>query len=206
MLGNNMFVYCLNNPVNRTDVNGAVSLWYYLIIDSDYGFVHRMVQAHIVYTYGSMYGTELSLGGHGRADIVSKDSGAVWEVKHASTQPTLRANIATAQATKYIGGTSGEVTVTTLGAAGAFEGFFYLQCGAYTYEVNYWTPQAGAVLYSVQEVQNYTGEVFAVYVPREERQRSTSGVTSSWFVVGLAFCGGGGYYTKDSFSNCAYLY
>ena len=192
LLSNNTFAYCLNNPVNRTDTSGTASLWYYLIVDSDMGFIHRCVQLHILANNTTTLRKELVLGGHGRADIVDVRLGTVWEVKHASVIPIERAAIATAQARGYIGGTQGNTTITDLGAANAFSGSFIIQCDKYYYDVTYHTPQKGAILYSVKEVTNYEGSVYAVYVPKVNQKEDTSLASPAIALIGLAVCGGGG--------------
>ena len=63
-----MFAYCLNNPVNRTDTTGTISLWYFLIVDSDMGFIHRAVVDHIGENYWGIR-TEYILDNFGRADV-----------------------------------------------------------------------------------------------------------------------------------------
>ena len=199
-----MFAYCNNNPINQTDPSGAASLWYYIIVSSDYGFIHRAVQTHILAVYQGSYSKEISLGGFGRADIVDTDQGAVWEVKHASQNPKERALIATAQASGYIGGTNGNVKITTLGEAGAFKGFFYIQCLDCFYRVDYWTPQAGAVLYSVQEEPEYEGSAYIVFVPRDVKDRSSTGVFIAGLVAGVAISGS--LPNEKTFSDTVYAY
>ena len=199
ILGSNMFAYCLNNPINRIDACGDISLWYYLIIDHDMGFVHRLVQAHIIETYGPNYSAELILTGFGRADIVSIDNGHVWEVKHAGKTPELRAGVAATQAARYIGGTHGNTLITGLGAAGVFEGSFYILCASDYYQVSYTTPQKGAVLYSVKESTGYSGEVYAAYVPQKQKKpaRNSLIVGTLGFIAG----GGGGFHSAEDIAR-----
>ena len=199
-----MFAYCLNNPVNRIDACGDVSLWFYLLVDHDMGFIHRMVQAHIRVTYGANYSTEMSLSGFGRADIVNTVTGHVWEVKHAGQFPSARAAIATAQATAYIGGTNGSTTITGLGEAGAFTGYFYIQCMNECYLVNYETPQKGAVLYSVKRVENCSESPFRVYVPKKQKESSKG--KAVWGLIGFAGAGRGFHSYEDIARDMAYTY
>ena len=204
-LGNNMFAYCLNNPVNRIDWFGNASIWYYLIVDHDMGFIHRLVQGHIVASYGSSYSTEVVLEGFGRADIVDTKKGHVWEVKHAGQFPEARACIAKVQALKYIGGSNGNTTITALGAAHAFSGSFYIQCMAEQYHVSYNTPTEGAILYSVQKVDNQSGEVFAVYAPKKQYEncRGNLALGMVGFVIGY---GGRFDFNKDIACDMACAY
>lgn len=64
--------------------------------------------------------------------------------------------------------------VYCLGDADAFEGTFYIQCGKYSYQVDYNTPFSGVVLYTVKEVQTHSAEPYRVYVPKEEKQENLS--------------------------------
>ena len=176
-----MFAYCLNNPVNRTDASGTVSLWYYLIVDSDMGFIHRAVQKHIGANYN--VSTEFPLGKYGRADILR--SGAVWEIKHAGISPVGRTAEAYAQALSYM---LVNDEVTCLGEAGAFSGSFYIGCLDSSYLVEYKTPAQGAVLYTVTEVKNYSGEYAFVYVPKKVKQNTTASVASMTLLGTGAAC------------------
>ena len=191
--GNNMFAYCLNNPVNCIDETGMAALWYYLFADSDYGFVHRMVQLHIKLYSEMTLCNEVTLGGHGRADIVDVNTGAVWEVKHAANDPAGRAILASSQARKYIKGVHDDILITHLGKAGAFTGSFIIKCDRYHYEVNYWTPQDGAILYSVTEIKDNSGNVFAEFIPStstvSKKDKKTVPV-AAYVALGFAMCGG----------------
>ena len=200
LLGNNMFAYCLNNPVNRIDVTGAVSLWYYLIIDSDMGFIHRAVQSHIRENYAVRI--EVPLTSCGRADILQ--SGAVWEIKHAGASPATRALLAYTQATSYV---SLNEEVTQLGNAGAFAGEFYIGCLDSSYKVEYTTPYAGVVLYTVSEIDNYTGNYSFVYNPvklkDEVRQINKSyAKTGGGAVCCMALLAGSAMLRARDFSYC----
>jgi len=161
-VGNNMFAYCLNNPINRTDVTGSVSLWYFLIVDHDMGFIHRMVVDHI--QKNNNVDTEVPLSTYGRADVVSGT--AVWEVKHAGKDPTSRTTLAWAQAMTYV---CFNEELTTLGAAYAYSGVFYIQCLEYSYMVEYSTPTSGVILYTVTEVQNFQGKYDFEFVPHKQK-------------------------------------
>ena len=169
-----MFAYCLNNPVNRTDICGKTSLWYYLIVDHDMGFIHRMVQLDILANSGPEISVELVLPGLGRADIVDTTRGAVWEVKHAGKTPELREWIALAQAVGYIGGEHQGVLIECLGDVGHFQGEFLISCLESTYLVTYCTPNDGVVLYSVKEItgleHEYEHAAIYAYVPKNTKK------------------------------------
>ena len=195
IIGSNMFAYCLNNPVNRIDATGVASLWYYLIVDHDMGFVHRMVLLHIRMNNPNI-ATELVLTGLGRADVVDPSIGVVWEVKHAGNDPAVRIAEALLQAVGYIGGKQQETTIYGLGEAYRFSGTFFVSVLGTIYQVDYNTPVEGVVLYSVNEVQFRDEEstVF-VYIPKTKKSenkakasatkllRHSGGQVSARFVV-----------------------
>ena len=182
MLGNNMFAYCLNNPTNFVDWTGYVSIWYYLIVDSDMGFIHRAVQAHIRSSYQVM--TEVRLQTYGRADILN-NKGEVWEIKHAGRDPEARTAIAYAQANSYV---MLNDEVTGLGSADAYSGNFYIGCQGNSYLVEYETPCSGVVLYTVSTIDGYTGEYAYVYTPvnsREDEKRFGAGLVLGGVLFGF---------------------
>ena len=182
-----MFSYCLNNPVNRIDPTGAISLWYFLIIDSDMGFIHRAVVDHIDENYSGIY-TERKLSNFGRADIVQRSTGAVWEVKHAGVNPPLRSATAQLQAYTYV---LVNDEINCLGQANAFSGTFYIQCGIYSYAIDYSTPHYGVILYTVTELDNFEGEYYRVYVPKHEeaKKRASSRLYVPVYSTARGGCG-----------------
>ena len=200
ILGNNMFAYCLNNPTNRTDITGTVSLWYYLIIDSDMGFIHRAVQSHIRSNYH--VSTEVRLSNYGRADIL--DSGCVWEIKHAGVSPDIRIAVAYAQALSYQILNS---EVTHLGNGGAFSGQFYIGCLDSSYLVEYKTPSAGVVLYTVKEVSDYHGAYDFVYYPvkTEKKTLANNGILGGGGVCLVGMIAGCTMPIERDFSYCSLL-
>ena len=187
-----MFAYCLNNPANRIDSAGGISLWYYLIVDHDMGFIHRMVQAHILETGGPNIKAELILTGLGRADVVDVSLGTVWEVKHSGMYPEVRILEALVQAVGYIGGEYEDILIVGLGESGRFEGVFCITCNGYNYEVSYNTPTDGVILYSVKETSN-SQEAYAYayeYVPKTVEQESLGVVAVPAGALGFGFGGG----------------
>ena len=151
--GYNMFSYSLNDPINRVDEDGQVSIWYYMKINGRMGLIHRMVQMQIEATSAGRVGIEMWVEKDekriGRADIADSD-GNVWEVKHGGSKAGV-AMIATAQAqaSRYIGGKAvrNGQELKNLGPAGQFSGSFTVSCLDDTYLVTYTTPAPGAVLY-----------------------------------------------------------
>ena len=180
-----MFAYCLNNPVNRSDISGTVSLWYYLIADHDMGFVHRAVVSHIQKNYNVR--TEVPLSKYGRADIVLES--AVWEVKHAGSNPLQRMFIAFAEACGYV---LINDELNALGMPLMFNNTIYISCEGSSYAVEYCTPFPGVVLYTVKEDPNYNGEYSAVFVPKSKRTKEeSSNKTGISGLIGAPFTFGG---------------
>ena len=173
-LGFNMFAYCLNNPVQYVDFDGNASFWYFLIIDSDFGFIHRMVQREIALKYNVSKELWVSKGGEkvGRVDIM-RSNGSIWEVKHGTNNPIVRkARMIAAkwQAEQYLGAKAdrNDVAASNLGEVGAFSGSFMVECRGQMYLVTYETPADGVILYYVQETQK-SGKPDYVYVPKADR-------------------------------------
>jgi len=206
--GTNMFAYCLNNPVCRIDISGEVSIWYYLINALQMAYIHIRVQERIV-RFNSGIAKELWVAKNneqiGRADLVGITTSSVWEVKHLNSKMTLEAGImlAQTQARKYIGAETVRTgtTITGLGAAEAFGGTFVVNCLDSTYEVEYFTPAAGAVLYTVREIEFQANADYAFnYVPARNKQRkmplgqvpAAVGVTASVAVPMICTFGSGG--------------
>ncbi len=168
-----MFAYCGNNPVNQVDLDGTVSIWFYLLfIDHDMGMVHRLVQETIKSKYGidKERWVGMNIGKYfGRVDLLNTDTYEVWEIKHGKVKgsPAAIARIAEAQmqALKYIGSQTKEGTpVVKLGAAGAFSGDITIPLYDYVYTIEYETPAPGCVLY---------------YITKSERQKSKEEVMAT---------------------------
>jgi len=161
VLGNNMFAYCLNNPIINVDANGSKSIWFYLTQVFRFGFVHMCVEAHIYSKYASA-GVEVELwleeSGKlvGRADVMKGNQ--VWEIKHGGNDDLTKASRTTTaakQAKGYIGKTAirTSTTVEQLGEANAFEGNFTVTVRDSSYSVKYSTPAEGAIIYIIEEIE-----------------------------------------------------
>lgn len=134
----------------------------------------------------------------GRADLYT-DEGEIWEVKTKTTG----ADVAATQLGKYLDsgnkiGKSGPTT--SAGTAGRFSDSFFLSCGKDWYEITYYTPQAGVVLYSTDKCSSRAKVPYAVYVPQREASLGKSRI--GWgqpnaalgdVCILLACLGGGGY-------------
>ena len=89
LLGNNMFAYCGNNPVNRSDPSGYKwKFWRVLFEDHRPGYIHWAVEAHIV--LGGLAQKELVLPGVGRADIYKPETGEIWEIKYGGSSDVAK--------------------------------------------------------------------------------------------------------------------
>lgn len=167
LMGCNMFAYCLNNPIAYMDEEGTGSIWAILFADKCFGFIHTKVQQHIATKYINQH-IEIETGDkRGRADVVRGT--AVWEIKTEKTG----AAAALKQAMKYIGmhcNKTGE-TITELGEAGAFNGEFFINYPGGVCMVKYHTPEAGVILYSVQELGEEMPEYAMEYAPVYEYER-----------------------------------
>ena len=180
-VGCNMFAYCNNNPVMFADCDGVspIALWYYLFLNSEYGYIHRRVQERILATGMGSLGMEISVsrsnGTKGRADIVNKTTGEVWEIKYANkTNPTSALVLAEKQALSYVGAACNIPArkITSLGSAGMFSGTFMVNCLGVTYLVSYVTPSDGVIVYTVDALEQYDYQSDFVYTPTPDRKPS----------------------------------
>ena len=154
------------------DIDGQdpSAIWYYLLLNSEFGLIHRLVQAHIVSDSRGKIVSEVTINdGLGRVDLLELSTNKIWEVKHGMGNHAL----AQWQVSTYIGGkiTSKKATgkVNGYGAAGAFQDFFFLNCLGTTYFVYYYTPTPGVVIYEVKPFRKKLPDetVEHVYSPRK---------------------------------------
>ena len=187
-----MFAYCLNNPIAFSDSTGTrAQVWPVLFGDHDPGYIHRAVQAHIVFK-NSIIDKELVLPGIGRADIYNPETYEMWEIKHGgSTDEMMNARITNAdsQVAKYVQLAKERINLPyRKGHAGAFNGEFILTCDSISYLITYDTPAAGVILYYVKQVKKQESSAFAVYPSKEysyskELTLLTLGVSTSALVA-----------------------
>ena len=171
ILGNNMFAYCLNNPIMFADSTGTrAQVWQVIFGDHDSGYIHRAVQAHIVFK-NSAIKKELVLPGIGRADIYNPKTYEMWEIKHGGSTSEMkneRRLSADSQVSKYIKGAKEKLGLTYhKGHAGAFNGEFILTCDSVSYLISYDTPANGVILYYVKQLKKQESNVFAAYPSKE---------------------------------------
>lgn len=106
ILGNNMFAYCNNNPVNYADESGCVPQ---AVTDK---LVHDMVLAHICAKQPNLswfntciyYNGENFWGGWGFCDLYNSQTGEVWELKKYSNSYSCRTSTALGQLARYTNG------------------------------------------------------------------------------------------------------
>ena len=167
-LGNNMFAYCLNNPIMLCDSTGAYAqIWPILFDSHDPGFIHRAVQAHIIAT--GLFQKELYLAGVGRADIFDPKTGEIWEIKHGGSNAdgiATRTTDASNQVLGYIGGAKEKLGILLQeGHAGAFTGGFVINCNNISYFVTYETPAPGVILYFVRQMRSFEPAASFAFAP-----------------------------------------
>ena len=152
-VGTNMFAYCLNNPINCIDSEGTISIWVYLALNKNYGFIHLCVQQHICATNPGIIGYERGVYNAddkllGRVDLYEIATGKSWEVKSARSQAA-----AYPQLSQYLGNQLKNKKLLIEGEAGRFTGTFVINCLNSSYLVSYITPEAGVVTYTVKEIK-----------------------------------------------------
>jgi len=148
LLGNNMFAYCHNNPVNYCDPTGMLLYP---------GEIHNEVVRRIAKDYGFEREQRILYeeGGYGRADLISPD-GQVWDVKRDKPWH-IRAG--ETQVKKYVANTWQKAPAgVTLKVGGDLikRGSFYYQSGQTTYKVTYRNAGNGVIAYDYTPVKKQT--------------------------------------------------
>ena len=173
LIGNNMFAYCLNNPIMFADFTGArAQVWQVLFGDHNPGYIHRAVQFHILFMNNAM-GKELTIPGTGRADIYNPNTCEMWEIKYGGSTNEMkneRILSADSQVSRYVKGAN-EVFNSPYqkGHAGAFEGKFILTCDSFSYLITYDTPADGVILYYVEQLKKKVSTAPVVYPSKDYR-------------------------------------
>ena len=186
-----MFVYCLNNPVVYSDSTGThAHIWPVLFQNHDPGYIHRLVQLHIIMV--NSYQKELILPGIGRPDIYNLNTMELWEIKHGGSTAEMQASRileADDQVTRYINRSKEKnIGFYRKGHAGAFTGGFILNYGNFSYSVMYHTPEEGVILYHVERMEHYVHETSYSYEPSSLKKKSRSGCTAM-LVAGIGTAG-----------------
>ena len=207
VLGGNMFAYCLNNPVNRTDLFGNESesileLWLYR-------WAHRQVQMHI--RDHSNNGRELTIerwimrsdGTRGRVDILDINSGEAWEVKHNNPNNSHLISEALDQLMSYAGSVPQKKNlsgITVVPGSGGFSGTTTQSYCGTEYTISYYSPTSGIVVYDVSAVKVAAvapaPASVPVTAPKAKKATSNSGVLAGAMGAAIVmaipcFMGGG---------------
>lgn len=159
ILGNNMYAYCLNNPVRYIDDEGSLPS---LIEDK---LIHDEVLSHICNKSGRSslswkhtciyYNRVDKTNGWGFCDLVDTDSGEVWELKKDSNSRSCRRGAAQRQLDRYISGRLKyfpslelQYPTTTIPT-----GYFVTVIGGKLYAVKYWDEGGGILRYKKTRLQ-----------------------------------------------------
>ena len=151
LLGNNMFAYCHNNPVNYCDPTGMLLYP---------GEIHNAVVKHIANKYQLTYEQRILYGNgkYGRADLISLD-GQVWDVKRDKPR---HIEAGKRQVKNYVANTwqnAPEGVTLKVGGDLIESGSFYHQSGQTTYKVTYRNAGNGVIAYDYAPVKRQTQSV-----------------------------------------------
>lgn len=173
-IGTNTFAYSLNNPVNRIDSGGTISIWAYLFFYSEYGWIHLHVQLHILAKGGGAYGMEKGVYNSsgefvGRVDVYKEigETAYAWEIKTKNAGESA----AREQLKRYLGNSLKNGAELIKGPAEEFEEQFVVNYLFSSYLVTYSTPSEGVILYDVDEI-SYQEQYDYVYVPKKVTQKA----------------------------------
>ena len=152
ILGNNMFAYCNNNPVNYADESGCVPQ---AVTDK---LVHDMVLAHICAKQPNLswfntciyYNGENFWGGWGFCDLYNSQTGEVWELKKYSNSYSCRTSTALGQLARYTNGrlkSNKNLKLHMPYTTTINSGSFSFTHNGYIYNVSYWSEGNGILRY-----------------------------------------------------------
>lgn len=155
-IGNNMFVYCGNNPVMQYDETGYVPQ---AVTDK---IVHNKVLSEICTKQSSLSWTQTCIyyngknawGGFGFCDLYHASTGEVWELKKQSNSYSCKTSTALRQLKKYVSGRLRVNTKLELSIPSHTEiadGVFSFTQNGYIYEVEYWSEGNGILRYSYNQ-------------------------------------------------------
>ena len=168
LLGNNMFAYCLNNPVNGVDPTGNLTKRQ----------IHDEVLVRICFWSGGelkMYNTTIYYNGidhkgkWGFCDLYNPNTGEVWELKRFSRAASCSKAAAGVQLSRYVGGRLKENTEIPLteGHTTIYPGFFthYDPSANLTYYVWYWDGGGGILFYDYITTKTIQPNYAVQYLP-----------------------------------------
>ena len=167
ILGNNMFAYCLNNPVCYVDPNGNLTK----------GQIHNEVLGEICFynpelrmTKTCVYYNPVSNKKWGFCDLFNPNTGEVWELKRYSTAPSCQKQAALNQLGGYTAGCLKhyrEVPLTA-GTTKIASGVFTRSDKKGSYVIWYWDGGDGILFYDY------------IFMPRESQ------ISSALAIAGLS--------------------
>ncbi len=193
-IGNNMFAYCDNDPINFADFGGS-NKWWIMAMTHDWGLVHRAVELDIK-TFNSIMKTEVTVdwnsGGYGRMDVYDPETQTVWEVKSCGKASAY----AQAQALSYVGATlrdNKNQTVRGLGEAFRFYRSFEIPYSfggdLYSIQITYWTPEKGVILYDFNVLKKQSQPSCALEYSIIQEQERIAKARATKTVIGIATVG-----------------
>jgi RHS repeat-associated protein len=203
VLGENMFSYCLNNPVIGVDSNGLLTLYF--------GELHKQVQLDMKYKLGRNMTIEENIvydaidevwgTSYGYADIMDLATGEMWEVK------PVGANIVMAryQLNMYIrnynkGETkSGYPSKAKVGGPIKTRTFPYDNILGH-YEITYWSSNYGLVFYKYVFTPN--ADVAVIYLTYKAARKVGSMLgAGAGQGTGISTSGAGNLVLRPAFFN-----
>ena len=198
LLGNNMYAYCLNNPISFADSLGAVPE----AVTSKK--IHDAVLRRICGkdpnlsmedTY-TLYNGYDRIDGYGFCDLYNKETGEVWELKKASLSRSCLTEMALGQLTRYI---NGSIKGMRNNVHPSFpkthipgEKFRYPETNP-IYEVEYWDEGNGILRYSYTKITDQNKQTDYSYGYLSVPKTTTDKILKPDPVaVGIGMCIGGG--------------
>ena len=169
LVGNNMFAYCNNNPVNHYDSNGKLPQ---AVEDA---IVHRKVLKAICGQDDNLRRTQTCiyyngvnfLGGWGFCDLYNISTGEVWELKKNSSSYSCTTAAATAQLSNYVSGSlkhHPDLELFTPYKTQILDGKTTLMMNGYVYDVTYWNEGNGILRYDYTKSKTDTRRTAEVIV------------------------------------------
>jgi len=165
MQAGNLYAYCINNPLMYIDYGGEA-----LSLSTVHHWVVEDIRAKNAASVNMISNTRIDYknGLWGFADLVSLDTGEVWEVKKNSKWISMTS--ATKQLGKYVAGSlhndklkQNTPNLYTGGSQGTYIPMCTIvkQFGPLTYYVSYWDNGNGIILYEFDTLPNWAAIVAA---------------------------------------------
>jgi RHS repeat-associated protein len=143
LLTNNMFIYCVNNPVNLNDPSGYASIFKYLKYP---GEIHRAVQNDMKKRF-PRFKFEAVLINNKRVDVLNPKNGRIWEIKPCTYSMSKASN----QLEGYLGSNWKENTNLKLKKGKYISGNTFEHSNPFSvFTVRYWYERDGVILYTFE--------------------------------------------------------